>query len=472
MSSQKDLIHAASIFIATFAVFRLSPIHMVADSGYEMLFSQQLLWNHSFSLDSRAFPELQSRKPGQICLSPWLERRPDNIEEPEIALPYQLFQVGERFYYVFPPGSALLSMPYVALANTMGISASDQNGVYDNSGETRIQADLAALLMAGLAVIIFFTSRLLLSFSWSLLITVGTSFGTQVWSTASRAMWSQTWGIFILAFVIWLIVRTETKGGALPPVLLGTSLSWLYFVRPAFVTSIVAIGLYVLFYYRKILVPFVLSGCVWLAGLIVYSEYHFGRLLPVYYSRGAPIRPPSSLVWKAFAIHLISPARGLFIYVPVLVFVIYLWVRYGSRSKSRLSQLGRMAGMVAFVHLVFISFFVTYGGHCYGPRLSADLVPWFALLAILGMEGRLQWHEQNWAQDSRARLRSESILAALLLVSSIVLNGVAGVWLNAWAWNTRPTNIDRDPKRLWDWRHPQFLSAFRASEPPAPPRSD
>src|ERR1700726_2125606 len=141
MYSKKDLIGAAVVFLVTFAVFRASPIHTIFDSRYSIMFSQQLLWKHSFSFEAGAFPELQSRKPGQLH-----ERGKD--------LPYNLIQVGERFYYFFPPGSVILSMPYAALANAMGISAIDQNGVYNPSGEARIQADLAALLMAGLSVII------------------------------------------------------------------------------------------------------------------------------------------------------------------------------------------------------------------------------------------------------------------------------------------------------------------------------
>src|SRR5947209_16904104 len=270
MGSNKDRIWVAIIFLATFVVFRLSPIRTVFDSRYEMLFSQQLLWNHSFSLDSRAFPELQSHKPGQVHR--W-----------GVDLPYQLLQVGERFYYLFSVGSVILSVPYVALANTaVGTSAIDQNGIYDNRGESRIEAGLAALLMAGFSVIVFLTARLLLPFRWSLLVATATAFGTQIWSTASRAVWSHTWGVFILGFVIWLIVRAETKRTRLRPVLLATCLMWSYFVRPTFSISVAVIALYLVVYHRAILFRFVVTACFWLGCFVAYSQYHFGQLLPPY----------------------------------------------------------------------------------------------------------------------------------------------------------------------------------------------
>jgi hypothetical protein len=83
---ERDRVITVAVLLVSFAIFRLSPIRTVFDSRYEMLFSQQLLWNHSLSLDSRAFPELQSHQLGQI--------HTDGVD-----LPYQLVQAGERFYY-------------------------------------------------------------------------------------------------------------------------------------------------------------------------------------------------------------------------------------------------------------------------------------------------------------------------------------------------------------------------------------
>jgi hypothetical protein len=414
-----------------------------------MMFTQQLLWNHSFSLDSRAFPELQSHQLGQIHTG-------------GVDLPYQMVQVGERFYYKFPPGSVILSIPYVALANAFRISAADQNGVYDNRGETRIEAGLAALLMAGFSVVIFLTSRLLLPRSWSLLVTAAIALGTQVWSTTSRAMWAQTWGIFILALIIWMVLRAEVKQARLRPILLATCLSWLYFVRPTFGTAIVAIAIYVLLHHRKIFSSFAITGCIWLSAFLACSEYYFGQLLPVYYQRASLYY--STLFWEAIAGNLISPSRGLLIYVPLVVFVAYLSIRYTKIARRRLAV---MAGSVALVHLIIISLFHPWhGGHSYGARLSADLVPWVALLAILGVEGRLHWREENRARDSAVRGSTEAFAAALLLVLSVALNGVAAVSPSVWWWNVRPTNIDQDVKRLWDWRHPQFANAFQPHERP------
>ena len=407
-----------------------------------MLFSQQLLWHQSFSVSAWAIPALQSHQPGQIhhCCD---------------DLPYQLVQVGERFYHYYPPGNIILPMPYVAVANAMGISAIDQNGKYNPRGDEQMQTGLAAVLMAALAVVIFFTARLILSFEWSFLITVATAFGTQVWSTASRAMWSHTPGILILAVAIFLIVRTETRKRPLPPVLLGTCLSWLYFTRATFTFSIIAIAVYVLLYHRATLLPFVFTGCLWLSAFIIYSEYHFGQLF----------LPYDYLVYKAGPIVgfgerlagvLISPSRGLLIYVPVLTVVGYLLVRYRRTSMPRLVNL---AAAVVIAHVLLIAtFYAWHGSNCYGPRLLTDLVPWYGLLGMLAVEARMRWRAGNPTKDSLFRRRIEMATAVVLLACSITLNGIGAISWGAQTWNSiQIIDFNQWHRNLWDWRHPQFM---------------
>jgi len=147
----------------------------------------------------------------------------------------------------------------------------------------------------------------------------------------------------------------------------------------------------------------------------------------------------------------------------VLAFVAYLLLRYRRSARTRLVVL---AVSVVIAHISLLSGFVGWsGGHCYGPRLSTDLVPWLALLSMLALEARLQWREQNRARDSTFQVRTEWSFALLLLLASVTLNGIGGISRDAWYWNAVPTDIDRDPKRLWDWRHPPFLGIPPDSTP-------
>ena len=434
------------LFLGALAVFGLSPIRQVYDSKYTIFFGEQLLRHGSFSLPGGAFPELRSRPTGEQLTR-------------GTTLTYHLLQQGERYYSYFPPGSSILSIPYVAVINLFGVSATDAEGSYDSQGERKIQAGLAALLMAGLCCAIFGISRCFLSFGWSALIAAATAFGTQVWSTASRALWADTWGIFVLSCVLLLFVRTETRGTRRHPVLLATLLSWLYFIRPTYCVPIALISAYLLIYDRRGLLPYLATGAAWLAAFIIFSRYHFGTILPEYYRAD---RLTFGEGWLALAGNLISPSRGLLTFVPVLVFVAYLLIRYrGDVERRRLLWLSLA---VIILHFVIVAGHVPWGGgHAYGPRLSTGLVPWLALLGILAAKARLQRRTADHAiqQHSRFRWRTEWAIGAVLLVLSVTLNGVGATSARAVQWNVVPVNIDAAPERLWDWHDPQFLAPIR-----------
>src|SRR5207253_214067 len=127
------------------------------------------LQHHRLSIDAKMLPGLPADKPVQTLRH-------------TIDYPYQLERIGERFYCWFPPGSTILSVPFVAVANAAGISTVDRNGVYDQAAEDLIQTVLAPLLMGGLCAIIFLTSRMILNFTWSLLAALATGLGTPIWS--------------------------------------------------------------------------------------------------------------------------------------------------------------------------------------------------------------------------------------------------------------------------------------------------
>jgi hypothetical protein len=156
-------------------------------------------------------------------------------------------------------------------------------------------------------------------------IAIGGAFATQIFSTASRVLWTDTWGTFLLGIALWMILRRETRKGELNGVILATLMAWLYFVRPTFSVHIIAITIYVLMCQRKYFVGYALTGACWLALFFWYSWHNFQHLLPSYYRAS---RLYFGVFWTALAANLVSPGRGLLVYVPVLFFVGYLLVRY------------------------------------------------------------------------------------------------------------------------------------------------
>jgi hypothetical protein len=169
--------------------------------------------------------------------------------------------------------------------------------------------------------------------------------------------------------------------------------------------------------------------------------------------------------WKALAANLVSPGRGLLVYVPVLFFIGYLLVRY--RRQLVYPRVVVMALVVTVVHLALMSCYDHWwGGYSYGPRFSTSLVPWFVLLAILGVQARKVFLEEHNERISHLGKRLELAAGALLLSASVAINAFGAADRNTTYWNVRPQNIDLHPERNWDWRQPQFLAGFL--HPPFP----
>ncbi len=435
-----SLAYGCLIFFATLIIFTISRVHQVADSQYSMMVSQSLLNHRTFALDHYTLPRHEPVWHGYYF-------RHGPI--------YQLEVAQGRIYYHFPPGTSILSAPFVAALNVFGVSAVNHDGTYNPRGEVRLEAAIAALLMATLATIFFFTARLLLPPRWSAAVAIGGALGTQVYSTASRALWSETWGIFLLGIVILLLLAVETGRARFRPILTASILSWMFFVRPTFAIPVIAISVYVLLFCRQMFVRYALTGAAWLAGFVAYSWIHFHQLLPSYYRAS---RISTTTFWTALAGNLVSPARGLLVYVPVLLFVAYLLIAY--RSKIRHRRLLFLSLAVIAAHLLLISGFPHWwGGHSFGPRFTTGLVPWFVLLAILGLDAMLTSQRRHSTTRS-LRWQAQLIVGVVLLVASMFIHTRGAASHATWRWNQKPKGIDEHPERLWDWRQPQFLAGY------------
>jgi hypothetical protein len=307
--------------------------------------------------------------------------------------------------------------------------------------------------MAALATIIYFTARLLVARGWSILIALGSVLGTQVWSTASRALWADTWGIFLLGFVVWMLLAHETGRHRIRPVLLASLLAWTYFVRPTYSIPIIAITLYILIYHRALFIRYALTGAAWFTLFALYSWYYFRQMLPNYYRAG---RLTFETFQTALAGNLVSPSRGLLVFVPVIIFIAYLLLRY--RKELRHRRLVVLCLSIIAIHLIAIAGFSPWwGGHCYGPRYTTGLVPWFVLLSILAIKARLEWQEKYETKEVPFNRKAEWALGGVLLFCSLFINAKGAMSPRTGKWNFLPVNVDQHPERVWDWRDPQFL---------------
>lgn len=430
------------LFVVTGLVFILSPVFALSDSNYSMLLSESIIRNHTTHLNAYKFPA--PIREDALCAPP-MEPIPIKSQT------FQLDRVNGNVVYCYPHGTSILSIPFVALMGAIGVNPATADGEYNRVGEGLIQRLLASLLMAVFTLVLFRTALLLLEVWPSTIIAGGTGFGTQVWSTASRVMWSHTWLIFLGGLVVYSLLRSETGDRKLKPVILATLLSWMYFTRPTGAIPILCVTAYVFTLHRREFVAYALTGLAWFVGFLTYSRFSYGKFVPDYYLgsgfniRGLPTALPAILI---------SPSRGLFTYVPVLLFVFYILIRYW--KEISLPRLAALALAIVVLQILTVALWpIWWGGYAYGPRLLTDAIPWMALLAILGCAARLRI--APFAKFSR----SEVVTALALLFLSIAINARGAISWPTAHWHV-VVDIDSHPDRAWDWSYPQFMAGLIA----------
>jgi hypothetical protein len=221
--------------------------------------------------------------------------------------------------------------------------------------------------MALLAVITYWTARVLRPAGESAIIAIVCVFGTQVWSSASRGMWSFTWLILLAQIAILELLRSEVSERPPRAVTLATILSWMYFCRPTASIPIAVLSVYLFWFHRRSFIVYAATGAAWAIAFLAYSLLTFGTWIPGYYAGSRLTFHDLPVALEGL---LVSPSRGLFVFVPVLGFVLYRVVRYWRWLPER-----RLAGaamlVTALLTLSAAGYPKSWGGWSYGP-LSLD----------------------------------------------------------------------------------------------------
>jgi hypothetical protein len=419
------------LFLVSLAVFLVAPVIQVSDSRYSVLLSESLLHHRSAELDEYY----------QVPV-PWLT---GDASLPEDANEYQLVNARGHVTYFFGHGTSMLSIPIVAAMNLAGVSAATPDGRLNLAGEILIERVIASMLMAALTCVFFAMAAMMLPMSLSVVVALGASMGSQILSTASRGLWAHTWEVFILGLIAHSIMSSEKRGARIRRVWLASLVAWTYCVRPTGSIAIVAVSVYVWWLHREDFVVYGATLAGWLAAFVAYNWSVFGTIIPPYYMAS---RLQLHDLAMPLAINLITPSRGLLVFVPTTMFVMYLVARYRKHLAYRQLAILALAQIVALAIAMCTNKSWT-AGLCYGPRYFTDAIPWFVLLAILGLDAMRR-------APVASHHRIEIAAAIFLLAVSVAINA-RGAWSFAgMEWNL----AERHSHGIFDWRYPQFMAGL------------
>jgi len=393
--------HERWIGLALLALLALiyleSPRRIFLDSRYALLTSEALLDRGSFDLT----PYL-----------PWQVEKVERAVDQRPRLPYQLMMSGGRLFYLYPPGTSLLSLPLVPVLRLFGESAVDAEGYYTASGERSAQALLAALISALTGWLIYRAAVRELTPIRAATLSLAIALTSGLWSVASRLLWSHCWATFLTA-AVWVELLRWQEGRRPRPLLLGALLSMAFWVRPTGVALILPVTLYVFLRYRSRTFRLLAAGT---AGALFYVGVSFlawKAPLPPYTTGAIGLIQRHDLL-LGIAGMLFSPGRGMFFYAPYFLLAAWLLLRHGV-DRPRRALIWLAASIFAAYVLLYTSWNNWWGFGFSGPRFVCDMTPPLAWLCAVA------WRRTIEFDRSRAPRRAVAVLrdaVAVLLVAA------------------------------------------------------
>ena len=384
-------------------------------------------------------------------------------ETPEFKPLFQMnFWMTERkghIYSFFPFGSSLLAIPYVA---AMGADSIQAQG-FDHFAA---QQNLASILTAISAFLIYLTlGKIARKKRNALGASVAVALGSPLYSTAAVGIWPHTGGLVCIGFALYTLVSSLQQKNPWSPVnflVSGLLMGIACAIRPTNAVFVGAILLYLVWLkHRRDLALFAFGLAITMGWALYLSHANYGTWLPPYIGE----QQLQSPIPEALAAYVISPGRGLLVFLPLSIFSIFsvpvLW-RSASGLLSHRTKWGLLlllcAGVVLTNYVVFCSWGGWWGGWSYGPRFWCESLPFLAILSLVGYE-RITLNSL-WARQDPGRPILHTAIGAMI-VWSLWIHATGANFSSTMLWNRNQPDTGLSSERIWDWQNPQWMAPYR-----------
>jgi hypothetical protein len=422
MKRLPELILPILVFLVVFAAYFRSPVLTSFDSRWSIHTAMSIIREGNTNLDEyrRIIP-------------------PDD---------QRVRTIDGHLYAKFPLGPSLIALPFVLIIYLLSgrvISFDLVRFLANTAPASRIELFVACFVVALAAAFVHLAARLLLrSDKQALVIVFVFAFCTSAWSLASRALWQHGPTMLMLALALYLVLLAKERPWIVQ--LASLPLAFSYIVRPTNAISIFALTLFVLVQHRRYFLLYLAWGLVIAAPFLAFDLRVYHTLWSWYYL-ALPIGTNRAFL-DAAAANLVSPARGLFFFSPILLFSIYGIVIKVRRREFEMLD-GVLLAIIVTHWIVISSWPLWWAGHSFGPRFFSDMIPYFAYFLAPAVK-----HIASLRGWRKAALVSAF---ACLAAASFAINLRGAADWATWEWNARPVDIDARPSRVWDWRDIQFL---------------
>jgi len=315
----------------------------------------------------------------------------------------------------------------------------------------RIMEKLAASFVTALSVsILYLALRRRTKTSIAVLLAIAYALGTSTWVISSQALWQHGMAQLFVAGAILLLTGPYTLARG---VTVGLLCGLMTANRPPDAILAAALGVYALYWAGRRVAIVIAAAAVPALLVLVYNLTAIGTVSGAYGLFGHAhyfLRhdPRAGLLGLLF-----SPTRGLLVFSPFLIFLVFAW-RYRPRDRDeRFLTIALAAG--AIVQLAVYSATDWRGGMSWGPRFLTDMLPiliWLLapIVAALGRPGRA--------------LFTAAVCAGIAIeaIGAFTYTGVTDTAIFAGA--------DGGPAKrtaAWEWRNAPFVAPLKYGIAPA-----
>ncbi len=344
----------------------------------------------------------------------------DAFVRPGETLPYWFRVKNGHVVSDYPVVPGLLNVPVFAAAKAAGLPLFEDR--------FRLSLATSSALAAGSVLFLFLALRRigrsdLAAFGFSMLY----AFGTEVWSVAGKGLFQHGPSLFFLTLALWLLQVETPPAAAIAALSLGLTIG----IRP---TNILIAAPLVFWEMRRRprgRAAFVILFALPVVLVAAHAAASWGNpftlarnVVPAGFSGSSP---------GGLAGLLLSPARGLFVFSPFLIFAIPAGVAAWRRSGSLFERCLTVAAVLTLA--AFSRWRIWWGGHSFGYRILIEIVPLLMLLIAA-------------AWPKIAGRRWTAALFTVLAAASIFVQFLGARFYPS-GFND---DIDREPERLWQIR--------------------
>jgi hypothetical protein len=292
-------------------------------------------------------------------------------------------QLASLYPVVTPLLVAPLYLPAVVWLNAHGWEQPQIDRVAE------LMEKISASVLASVACVLMFLLLRRENIRWALPLAIVFAFGTNTWMISSQALWQHGSGELLIALALLLVVSSASP---LRTALLGAVCVLMAANRPPDALIAGALVLFIVWSRRRTALWLLAGGAVPLAALLYYNLHFIGDIAGGYALAQVPINEFFHLNLSGLAGLLISPARGLLVFTPFLVFV-----PVGLMQRLRTP---RSRGLAIALSFAIAAQFLLYSqadwraGVSWGPRWLTDLLPilmWVIAPAPIVLRSRARW---------------------------------------------------------------------------------